>query len=259
MAFDVGTPFRSTSKDRVERFLVSFDGFIKNASEGMIRTMKRDEDDYLLRYPDLSMYHSLTREELYDQTMLYPPRDLLRILSRGELSEEEIEKDIQTIFPDIYLNGSLTTSFEFALHEVLEHGKVEVCYIYKEDSFYTNEIAYLQNRYESVLNKIQIIQNASLDDIYHDTHPTTIYTPDCNFVLDYIRNQVLEEEKKNQLFVLLHTYQTVHEDPTDQLLKMDPEFLKIFKENDQDPNGFLLAVMYNLRVDLPEEPTFIED
>ena len=57
MRFDVGLPLQSTDRSRDETFIVFFEGFIKNPSEGMIRTMLRDKDDWIFFLSGFTGFH----------------------------------------------------------------------------------------------------------------------------------------------------------------------------------------------------------
>ena len=79
MIFDPLAPIQSmdTDRDRVERLLVSFEGFIKNQSEGLVRTMLSELEHWVDRYPILSIYDDMTMDEIYDAVSLYQPYELL--------------------------------------------------------------------------------------------------------------------------------------------------------------------------------------
>lgn len=209
MRFDVGLPLQSADGSRDETFIVFFEGFIKNPSEGMIRTMLRDKDNWLFLYPHLKDFLGMTMVEIYENTMLFQPDEALKILSDNERTEEEISKDLEKIMPEIILENSLMTSFEFALFNLLKAPNIKKCYIYKEGTFYRNELGYVRRRFSDVFNKIEFVDEEPFIDLFNRVNATTIFLTDPAFVFDYVENQVPEEKSANTMFILLNSQQTV--------------------------------------------------
>lgn len=209
MIFDPLAPIQSmdTKRDRVERLLVSFDGFIKNQAEGMIRTMLSELDTWIEIYPILSMYDEMTMDEIYDAVSLYQPYDLLYEMSGKERSHEDILNDLDQIIPNIFLENSKITQFEYTLYRLLLEDKVEYCCIYKESAFYENELAYIRHQYKNVIDKIELVDKTPLPVIFADIKPTTAFITDPAFVFGFIEEAYSGENEKEidkTMFIVLN-------------------------------------------------------
>lgn len=250
MLGDVATPIRKIDDSRDEIILVAFDGFIKNSSEGIIRTMLRTDEDWIERYPELSMFDEMEQQELYDNTMLLQPKDLLRALSREALSEEEVEKDLGTIIPDVLIHLSKITSFEFALYQLLGKRFVKKVIIWKEDLFYENEIEYLDKQYEDYLPKIEYI-SGGLITVIQEQKPTTVCISDINFPLYYIPEQEDMSLYDGMLFILLNSALNVtYQEDTDKFIYLD-EFSNRMRElNENDSIPYAVSAMFNFALDV---------
>lgn len=213
MVFDPLVPIQSmnTDRDREERLIVSFEGFIKNQSEGLIRTMLSEYDVWLDIYPTLSIYDDMSMDEIYDAVSLYQPYELLEELSGGKRSPEEILKDLDTIMPQVYLSNSKITQFEIALYRLLMEEKIRYCCIYKEGKFYENEITYINREYKKVIDKIELIDETDLPVIFDKIRPTTAFITDPAFVFDYIEKIYPENDEhiNDVMFILLNNTETV--------------------------------------------------
>lgn len=213
MIFDPLAPIQSmdTDRDRVERLLVSFEGFIKNQSEGLVRTMLSELEHWVDRYPILSIYDDMTMDEIYDAVSLYQPYELLDEMCEHQRTQEEILQDIDTLMPQIFIENSHLTQFEYALYRLLHENKVEYCCIYKEGTFYENELKYLRFKFKDVIEKIEFVDNTPLPVIFHDIRPTTAFIPDPAFVFGYIEEIYGDEDTdiKGVMFIILNNTDTV--------------------------------------------------
>lgn len=213
MKFDPLAPIQMINADteRVERLLVSFDGFIKNQGEGIIRTMLSEQEDWLDVYPFLSIYDEMTMEEIYDAVSLYQPYELLYELSGKTRKHDDILEDLNTILPSIFLNNSKITQFEIALYRLLQEDKIEYCCIFKEGPFYENETQYIRTYFKDVLQKIELVDETELPIIFDKINPTTAFVTDPAFVFGYLEdvygNEDPELEKK--MIIILNNTETV--------------------------------------------------
>lgn len=245
---DVGLPIQG-SGSRNEILLVSYDGFIKNTSEGMIRTMLRTYEDWIDRYPLLKEFEGLSMEDLYDNTVFFNPLTLLSTLSDNKLDENIIIEDYKTIIKEVYIENSKMTTFEFSLFQLLHETYVKKCYIYKEFPFTPNEIAYLKKNYQEVFNKIELVDDVSFDSVYNEVKPTTICTINVGFIMDYMINNVDKDYRDNQLAILLNTTDIMYFDENTQEFVYANGFTKGMNEIN-DKENFKIATMFNFRLDL---------
>lgn len=213
MNFDPLLPIQSmnTDRDRRERLLVSFEGFIKNQSEGLVRTMLSEMEDWIEDYPILSIYDDMDMVEIYEAVSLYQPYELLDEMSEHKKTKEEILKDLDTLLPKIFLENSHVTQFEFALYQLLREEKIEYCCIFKEGKFYENELRYIRNRYKPVIEKIELVDNTALPVIFNDIKPTTAFLTEPGFVFAYIEEVYVEDDDPiaGTMFILLNNTETV--------------------------------------------------
>lgn len=249
MRFDVLLPIQSanTSRDREEIFLISFDGFIKNISEGLIRTMLRDYDDYIHQYPGMIEYDGMSTQELYEETMLIPPHIFLKELSNHNRTEEEIAYDVDDIESRVILENSRITQFEYALYQLLQEDKIQKCYIYKENAFFENEIEYLIDQFHSVMNKIEIISHKSLPDIFDEIKPTTLFVTDPAFIFDYVENHYKPEDMTGKMFIVLNSIETVYMTEYQQFAYTD--LFKTSMDAVNDEKSYGVAPMYNFALE----------
>lgn len=208
MIFDPLAPIQSmdTDRDRTERLLVSFEGFIKNQSEGLVRTMLSELEDWIDIYPALEIYDEMTMEEIYDAVSLYQPYELLEAMTDEERSQDDILNDLDKLMPEIYLDNSRITQFEFVLYQMLKEDKIEYCCIYKEGKFYENELSYIRNKYKSVIDKIELVDDTPLPIIFNDIRPTTAFITDPAFVFGYIEEVYQEDDSDidGTMFIVLN-------------------------------------------------------
>lgn len=255
MGFDIGLPFQSNSVtnsfNRDETFIVFFEGFIKNPSEGIVRTMLRDEEDWIFFYPKLKEFEEMDITELYDNTMLFPPFEMLKLLSNDQRSDDNIYEDLKKIEPDIILANSLLTRFEFALYNILGSDLVKKCYIYKEGTFYKNEINYIEKRFNSVINKIELVDNMDFATLFNKAHATTVFLIDPAFIFDYIKNNVKKEEIENTLFILLNTIYNV--EITDDGTFIYSEQYQNTLDNKEEKYKYNMISIYNFAIDYNED------
>lgn len=243
---DLWTPIHFINdQTRDEILIVFFDGFIKNTSEGIVRTMFRDEEDWLEKYPDLDSFDEDTKDELYQHTMLFQPKTLLKVLSGNALSDEEIEKDLKELRQEMIIDNSKITSFEFGLFQLLHEKFIKKCYIYKEEPFEKNEIFYLENQYEEVLDKMEFVHGDFLS-LFEDVKPTTIFLHDISMV-ELIRQKYDEDTLMGTLFVVLNSFLNVNIND-DESITITKEFIDKVNEINTD-EAISVTSMFNLPVD----------
>lgn len=250
MLGDVAYPITLGKDNREEFLLIYFDGFIKNTSEGIVRTMLRDEEDWITRYPNLSEFSEMEQDEVYENTMIFTPLDLLYALSDGKLSEEEMQQDLEQILPIVFLHNSRITSFEYALYNLMQESFIKQVYLYREEDygFYENEIEYVNTQYAEVSDKIHFIHGGIVSAI-QEYKPTTLFTTDYQSVKylysDEVHFEEMEFDCEKFMVILLNTNQIVQYDEKEGTLNYDPEFLE-FMQTVNRTNKFSLAPMYNV-------------
>ena len=250
MIQDIALPIQSFDSSREEVFIVFFDGFIKNTSEGIIRTMLRDEERWIKRYPLLTIFRGMTQDMLYESTMLTMPLELLYELCEEKLTPEEIEEDLSHILPSIILSNSKVTVFEYALHRMLEEKNVKKCYIIRSTEFYQNEIEYIRYMYESVINKIEMVSGGFVT-LFKDVNPSTSFITDHHIISDYMVKNFAEEELNKKLFVILNTLYNVHYDDQTKVYIYNEEFSKLM-ETYTKKHSFGMTAMYNFQLNSQE-------
>ena len=152
---DIGLPVININKSRDEILIVYFDGFIKNASQGVLNTMIEDYDTWLDKYPNLEGTEKMSNDVIYSATMLFRPLDLLYSLCDGRLSIDEMTEDLNKIEKDIDWNKCDVTTFEYGLYNLLNEGFVKKCYIFKDTDFTEAEVEFIKRKYNDVLSKIE--------------------------------------------------------------------------------------------------------
>lgn len=252
MRTDVGLPVASIGPSRDETLIVYFDGFIKNVTEGVIRTMIRDEEDWIEKYPDLDSFDNMDQDELYDNTMIFSPEELMASIGKEGLTDEEILKDKYELISNVVLENSKITDFEFALYRLLQEDFVKKCYIYKEDQFDPTEIDYIETQYKDVFDKIELVCGGFLT-LYDEAKPTSIFTPDIDLVTKYLPEAYPDEELEDKLFVILNSLwnltfveSTTGDGPGEFV--HTTEFTKTLEELD-DKHGMNITTMFNFALD----------
>lgn len=257
MKTDVGLPIRSAIASRDETLIVYFDGFIKNTSEGMVRTMLRDEDDWIDKYPRLIEFREMTQDEIYDNTILLTPDHLLSFLSDGQVTKEEIENDLDIICSDIILANSKITTFEYCLHTLLEEKNVKKCYIFKDTAFYGNEVKYIKKQFDTLMEKIEFVSGGFLT-LFEEINPTTIFLTDTNLVLDLIIPSYPETKLKGMMFVILNTMKNIVFDDSNGSFIHEKELLnRMEKENSKGIIG--ISTMFNFALSTDEQDETIDE
>lgn len=248
MRFDVGQPILSGDKSRDETFIVFFDGFIKNPSEGIMRSMLRDYEDWIFFYPKLEKYQDLSTEEIYDETMIVTPVQLLRALCDGVRTDEQIEEDLEKISQLVFVENSKMTTFEYSLYNLIQEAFLKKCYFYKEGKFTPNEIRYIRRKYRSVIEKIEIVDEVNFPSFIEEVNPTTIFINDPSFIFDYFAKEYDEDFQIGKLFIVLNSELTVHYNEQLKVLEYNPEFKKMVdKLNEESP--FSISPMFNFRIE----------
>lgn len=244
---DVALPIESVNSSRDEVLIVYFEGFVKNPSEGMIRTMLRDEEDWTALYPNLETFSEMSQDELYENTMLFLPEDLLYSLCDGKRTKDDILKDKEKIMQDVILENSSITSFEYSLYTLLHEEFVKKCYFFKDDTFYENEINYINSKYSDVDSKIEIVSGGFLT-LFEEVKPTTIFMIDFDLIFNYIANNYSPEELIDKVFVLLNTTHNVRYNDSDGSLNHDKEFEEIIQLL-SDEKLMSITSMYNFQLE----------
>lgn len=256
MIQDTALPIQSPGPTRDETFVVYFDGFIKNTSEGIIRTMLRDEEYWIKRYPLLSMFSDTSQDELYELTMLSMPIELLYELSDEKLSLEEIQSDLSAILPNIILSNSRITTFEFALHKILQEKNAKKCYIFRDFDFYDNEIEYIKTMYADVLDKIEMISGGFVT-LFEEKELTTAFITDYHIVTDILIPKFEKDKIYDKIFIILNSWYTVHYDESSGLHAYNEEFAKCL--NDLVENNICaMTAMYNFQLNSEENEDMAE-
>lgn len=245
MSADVGLPIQMIGKDRDEILVVYFDGFIKNESECVIRTMLKDINTWVEKYPMISEFIDFDRDELYHDTMLFRPDEILCALSYNNISDEEIDTDLEEIIPNINFTESKITRFEYALFRILQEPNIKTCYFIKDDKFYDNEIEYVKKKYSEVIGKIEFIEGGLLS-LFDEVNPTTMFITDPSIPIDIFQSEYTEEQLSSKLFILLNSiHNTIYD--VNNGFTVSEEFNKIIKQiNDATFCGIL--TMYNLPI-----------
>lgn len=248
MRFDVCQPIMLNENSRDEIFIVFFDGFIKNTSEGILRSMIRDYDDWILLYPNLKDFQDKSMEELYDYTMIITPIRLLKILSNNSRSNDDIIKDLDKINELVFTDNSQLTTFEFTLYNILREKNIKNCYFYKEGKFTQNEINYIMHKYDSSKDKIEIVDETNFPSLVENTNPTTIFINDPSFIFDYFMTEYDMEFQLGKLFIVLNTDLTMHYDEDSNQIEYNDDFKKMVEEiNEKSP--FSICPMFNFRIE----------
>lgn len=251
MFFDPLMPIQSmnTERDREEHLLVSFEGFIKNQSEGLIRTMLSEIEDWIEIYPGLEIYDDMTMEEIYDAVSLYQPYDLLQAMTDEERSQDDILKDLDTIMPNIFIENSQITQFEYTLYQMLKEDKIKDCCIYKEGKFYENELSYIRNKYKNVIDKIELVDNTPLPTIIEDIKPTTAFITDPAFVFGYLENVYAKDDSEiaGMMFIILNNTDMVEISEGGTFIYTDQYKESMTHVNEDKSYG--VASMFNFVID----------
>ena len=254
---DVGLPIQFPENARDEILIVEFNGFIKNPSEGVVRTMLRDEDDWMEKYPYLETYSEMTQDQIYESTMLMLPTSLLYALSGEKLTLEEINEDLKIIEPDIILDNSKITTFEFALYQILQEKNVKKCYIFKDGDFYDNELNYIKRQYEDVIEKIECISGGFLS-LFEDVNPTTICVTNCDLVVDYIPSHYTSEQLELMVFIVLNTIQNIEYSEESKIFTYKEGYITKVKQLNEE-NDFGISSMFNFALIVDESDNNEED
>lgn len=248
MTFDAGRPFQTIGVNRNETLLVFFDGFIKNTTEGMIRTMLIDKDKWLGKYPELEYYEGKSNQDIYNETMFYQPADMLESLSNGKVAEEDITKDIESILPLVKLKDSQLTTFEIALYRLIQVGFIKKCYIYREGKFFRNELVYCRTRYANFIEKFEFVDEVNLPDFIVKVHPTTIFINDPNFVFDYVVNKMTDDERLAQIYIILANFQMLQFNEQKNTFEYNQDLIQSIYSIGEDA-VYGVMPMFNFQVD----------
>jgi len=242
---DPNQPIYNPSNNRPEVLVIEYDGFIKNITEGVLRTMLRDVDNWVTKYPLLNDFVELDQYEIYDTTLLFSPIDFLSYLSDGVRLEKEIEDDLKVIRPDVLIDLQIITSFEYAIHKTLEEPFVQRCYIIKSDPFYENELDYIRKAFNNVSSKVKLAQ-ASIYPFVKKSDVTSIFTTNTKLLLDVIMKEFTDDELKGKLFILSNNMSNlVFNDEEDAYDYLFADEINVLNEKEL----FGITRMYNLPID----------
>ena len=249
---DMGLPIQSGGEYvRDEVFIVSFEGFIKNTCEGIIRTLCRDDEEWIERYPKLDLFFSMGQDALFDNTLLYRPKELLYNIANDSISYETIEEDYELLSKNVLLHNSKITTFEFGLFQLLQESNVQKCYFYKESPFYQNEMGYIYSQFNDVISKIEFI-NGSLIQACKEIDATSVFVPDYNLMKELLAN-LSPEELSNTLFVVLNSLSNVEYLENVDAFAYTDEFASfMMKINDDENIDYAITAMYNFALDIPD-------
>lgn len=253
MRFDVAQPIHNYTVNRDETLIVYYDGFIKNITEGVILTMLSEIEDWEPLYPGLSRYDPMTVEEVYDETSIFQPAQLLEALCEGKRTDEEIFADLDNILPRIYLSELMITNFEFVLANLLDQDFVKQCYIYREGKFNVSDKVYLHRAYRRNRGKITLVDQVNFIDFYEQVDPTTVFTNDISFVFDYVMHQPTEK-RDNKMFVVLNNASFLEIIGQDQEFIVEPKIRQALVEMN-DLMEFGVSTMFNFRISSPDDLT----
>lgn len=250
---DMGLPIQSGGEYvRDEVFIVSFEGFIKNTCEGIIRTLCRDDEDWIERYPKLELFFSMDQDELYDNTLLYRPKELLYTLADDSVPYETVEEDYELLCKNVIFHNSKVTTFEFSLFQLLQESTIQKCYFYKESPFYQNEMDYIQSQYNDVISKIEFI-NGSLVEACKEIDTTSVFISDYKMMQDLVSNLTLEK-LSNKLFVILNSLSNVEYLEENDTFAYTDEFASFMMKINEDENiDYAVTTMYNFALDIPDD------
>lgn len=243
MVSDVGNPLINIGKSsRDETLIVYFNGFIKNPVEGIIRTMLRDDDVWMPEYPFLETFQKYDSDELYENTLLLDPVDILKFMSNNKKDDNEISEDLKKIYPSIILENSKITTFEYSLFQILKENFVKKCIFYKDDEFYPNELQYIERNYHNMIDKVEFAEGGFID-LFTQVNPTTIFTSDKEMVMSTLRYNY-KDKIENCFFVLLNDLHNVVFNEEKTLFEYAPAFQAAVEDINLHEN-FLVSSMYN--------------
>lgn len=239
------------NEDRNEIFLIEYDGFIKNKSEGLIQTMLKSKEKWIEKYPNLSQFEDMTREEIFEHTSILNPQPMMKWLSNNTLDDETIDEDILTIEEFIDVDEQCITLFEFALSQLLLEDMIEKCYILKSTKFYKNEINYIKEAYAQSLNKIVLV-NGGLLTLFENENPTTVFLNDTALLLGHIITEYTDNQLRSKMFILRNTNENLEFDEESNMFTY--LYTDVIKElNNRQVYG--IGRMYTIiaKEDSPEE------
>lgn len=219
MTNDVLQPIRDGNRDEI--FVVEYEGFIKNITEGILRAMLRDLEEWELKYPTLKEFENLTAEELYDQTLLFNPEEFLTLISDGKKPIEEIIQDVKELLPEVIITEQQTTVFEFALYRLLHEDFVKKCYIIKSSSFLEYEVDYIRTVYSDCIDKIEAGEGDLLSLLSSEAKDaTTIFFSDVETLTKKFLDEFGFEGLEGKMFILRNclnniTFSQTQEDTVD--------------------------------------------
>ena len=250
---DIGLPIQSGGESvRDEVFIVCFEGFIKNTCEGIIRTLCRDDEDWIEKYPKLELFFSLDQDELYENTLLYRPKELLYSIASDSVQVDTIEEDYELLCKNVIFRNSKITTFEFSLYQLLQEPNIQKCYFFKESQFYRNEMNYIYSQYQEVLPKIEFV-SGEFADVCKEIDATSIFVSNFKMMKDLISN-LPPEKLSDRLFVILNSLNNVKYLEDDDSFAYTEEFVAFMSDiNDNDEIDYAVTAMYNFALDIPND------
>lgn len=252
MRTDVAMPFESftNNKNRDEIFIVYFDGFIKNISEGIVKILLSIYQEVKESYSNLDFFKEFDSDDLYDNTVMFKPADLIQILSENTLNNEnEIEQELQSIRTLIDYDKLKITTFEYCLYNLLQEDFIKKCFFYKDSEFTDNELQYLNKQFGEFDNKIAYA-SGSIIDLFEDENPTTIFTSD-ETIIDIFSERYADNMLQDKLFVILNNSHFINYDEESKIFQCDKEYLeKINLINENKVFGIVTSYNFQLNVDI---------
>lgn len=250
MRFDIALPIESISygKSRDEIFIVYFDGFIKNISEGILKILLEDYSIYNQIYPGLEYFYGMTDDEIYENSLLFHPKELLTVLSDNTLSDDDLDSHYNELREKIQYQRLNITSFEFCLYQLLKEDFVKKCFFYKDDEFTQNEISYLKIQFGDSFEKIAFA-TGSIVNLFEDENPTTIFTSD-EHIIDVFVERYNDEMLQNKLFIILNNSHFIDYNEQTKQFEYQEDFLKKLNElNEKQIFGITPTYNFQLNTD----------
>lgn len=253
---DLLQPIYVKEGNRPEVLVVEYDGFIKNVTEGILRTMIRDVELWEDKYPGIVDYVEADQLTVYTATLIYSPILFLWLMSDQKLEFDIISKDLKIIEPDVLVDLQMITSFEYALYTTLQEAFVEKCYFIKTGTFYENELRYLEKAYSASISKISFYESSALPFI---TNPevTSIFMNDTMTLFDTLNDTKKDNSAvKGKLFILRNNSTNLeYDEANNQFIYLYDKEIKEF--NDLELYG--ISRMYNQSIDNNTDDATIED
>ena len=191
---DILLPINENNRD--ENLLIEYDGFIKNTAEALIMMLELEKEENLKKYPRLQPFLNSKDKDLYNDTVLFSPEQLLGFLSNNTLSTDEIMKELDELFQrfDI-INFQLDTVFEYALMNLADMDYVKSISIVSRRGFKNYELDYIRKTFHKNIKKFDFYIG-NINELIKTGKYTTVFTNDADGVITCLKemeNDVLEK------------------------------------------------------------------